>query len=103
MATMRNLFDRLGKPQPTTKEVVKTEKIQPIEKLLNWLVNKWTEDEITLHQLRVYGPGPLRNDPKTIVYLAQSLVARGWLIPLKPERRDMLKWKIGHKTNRLQA
>jgi len=33
MATMPNLFDRLGKPQPTTKEVVKAEKIQPIEAL----------------------------------------------------------------------
>ena len=75
------------------------EKSQAIERLLNWLINNWTRDTITARQIKHYGPYPLRNETKATLDLAQGLVERGWLIPLKPERHDMRKWKIGPKSH----
>jgi len=97
-----NLFDQLRPALPAT-DGTEQEKTQSIERLLNWLVNNWPRDTITLRQLRVYGPSPLRNETKAILELAQDLCTRGWLCPLVPRRRDTRAWKIGHKSNSSQA
>ena len=95
---MATLFERLERPPPT-EEVSKHEKSHLIERLLNWLVNNWTKDTITARQLRHYGPYPLRYEPKVVLDLAQGLVERGWISPIKPKRHDAREWKIGPKSN----
>jgi hypothetical protein len=96
-----NLFDRLsaGQPQPTPEETSKQEKTQSIERLLSWLAHNWPKSQITMRQLRNFGPYPLRNRPKAVVDLAQDLEAKGWLVPLRPRRHDSRAWKIGFKSN----
>ena len=97
-----NLFDQLRPALPAT-DGTEQEKTQSIERLLNWLVNNWPRDTITLRQLRIYGPNPLRNETKAILELAQDLCQRGWLRPLVPRRHDTRAWKIGFKSNSTQA
>src|SRR5262245_45736801 len=88
---------------PTAEETTKHEKTQSIERLLSWLTHNWPRDTITLRQLRIYGPSPLRNETKAILELAQDLCTRGWLCPLVPRRHDTRAWKIGFKSNSTQA
>jgi len=72
----------------------------PTETLLDWLVNYWAKPTITAREIYTWGPHALR-DKKTALNLAQSLVERGWLVPLHPHlvtgrrRRDKREWKIG--------
>jgi hypothetical protein len=96
-----SLFERLnaGRPPLPATEGTEHKKFPSIERLLNWLTHNWPGDTITARQIRVYGPYPLRNEKKATLDLAQGLVERGWLIPLKPERHDTRKWKIGHRSN----
>jgi hypothetical protein len=97
---MVSLFEKLnaGRPPPPTEKAV--EHSSPIEKLLDWLVNYWPEPTITAQKIYTYGPNCVR-DKKTTLSLAQSLVERGWLVPLHPHnvtgrrRRDKREWKIG--------
>jgi hypothetical protein len=90
-----NLFDRLERPAPTEEGSTHDEKSQLTGRLLTWLTNNWTRNTITVKQIITYGPYPLRNETKAALELAQELVERGWLVPLKPERHDMRKFKIG--------
>jgi hypothetical protein len=100
-----SLFERLnaGRPPLPATEGTEHKKYQSIERLLNWLVNNWPQDTITARQIRVYGPYPLRDEPKAILNLAQDLCQRGWLIPLKPRRHDARAWKIGSRSHHPQT
>jgi hypothetical protein len=94
-----NLFERLdaGRSAPATNEAAEQEKSQSVERLLNWLVNNWPHDRITARQVYSRGPYPLRNEKKATLDLAQGLVERGWLYPLKSRRHDTRAWAIGPK------
>ena len=84
-----NLFERLGQ-QPPEKEWPVQPEIQsgpllrpvvppadpqspPIEKLLDWLLNRWTKDTINTRLIRIYGP----NSSGTAG--AQQIWSRYWL------------------------
>jgi hypothetical protein len=90
-------IDSPAEKERLAAEAIESEqgKSQLIERLLSWLVNNWAKSTITAWQIKHYGPYPLRNETKATLDLAQELVERGWLIPFKPARHDMRKWKIG--------
>jgi len=96
MAT--NLFDRLAKGRPPVEKATNPwHKAAPqIELLLDWLVNRWGKDTVTLKEIRVYGPGVIR-DGKIATSLAQELADRGWLIPVPVHRRNRREWRIAGK------
>jgi hypothetical protein len=91
---MATLFERLQEkqPQPPEKErPVKPEiqsgpllrwvvppaepKSPPIEKLLDWLLNHWTEDTISVRDIHRSGPNVTRNR-KSATELAERLVKK---------------------------
>lgn len=96
---MANLFERLnqGRPAPT-EEAIKQWRggAPPIEKLLDWLVNHWDKTTVTAREIRIYGPRSVRHG-KTALNLTQTLTERGWLVPVKGNRRDKREWKIAGK------
>src|SRR5215475_7489470 len=102
MVAMASLFERLNAGRPAT-ESSEQEKTQSIERLLSWLVNNWPQDTITLRQLRIYGPNPLRNETKAILGLAQDLCTRGWISPIKAQRCDSKVWKIAPRSHHPQT
>src|SRR5262249_32344417 len=65
----------------------------PIYKLLDWLVNHWPKPTVTARNIYTYGPNCTRNW-QTTLSLAQILVEKGWLPPVKTHRHDMREWKI---------
>ena len=95
MTAVANLFERLERPPLPATEGTEQDKTQSIERLLRWLINNWPRDTITVRQIRNFGPYPLRNEAKAALDLAQDLVKRGWLSPIKPRRHDSQAWKIG--------
>jgi hypothetical protein len=68
-------------------------KSPPIEQLLDFLINHWSEPTINARTIHWRGPNCTRNR-KSVIELAEALVAAGWLCPVKPRRRDMRVWKI---------
>jgi hypothetical protein len=100
-----SLFERLnaGCPPLAAEGTIEHEKSQSIERLLRWLVNNWRGNTITLRQICLYGPYPLRAEQKAALGLTLGLVERGWLIPLKPRRHDSRAWEIGPKRHHPQA
>src|SRR5215831_12834346 len=128
MAMMPNLFVRLNKERPTTKEVVKADEIpaargrleklekerppltdaaikllnkgrSPIERLQIWLDRKWRRSTITWRELRVYGPHSDR-DKQTTLNHALILVEQGFLAPIEGRQHNTLKWRIIRKHQR---
>jgi hypothetical protein len=66
----------------------------PIEQLLDFLINHWSEPTINARTIHWRGPSCTRNR-KSVIELAEALVAAGWLSPvIKPRRRDMRVWEI---------
>jgi hypothetical protein len=104
MTTVANLFERLnaGRPPLPATEDSEHKKYLSIERLLIWLTHNWPGDTITLRQIRNFGPYPLRNEAKAALDLAQDLVKRGWLSPIKPRRHDSQVWKIGPRPHHPQ-
>ena len=94
---MGNLFERLGQPPPTKPH---SKEARQIERLLDWLINHWTKDTITARGIYNYGPYPLRNEKTATLNLAQILVERGWLVPVRPRQYRSREWKIGRPTPR---
>jgi hypothetical protein len=91
-----SLFSRLDKNRPTTTttELEKAEQpLKNLELLLDWLLNRWPKELITLRDIQAYGPGPVR-DKKVAPNLMRILAARGWVTTVKPHRYDMMRWKI---------
>src|SRR5262245_23249119 len=65
----------------------------PIEKLLDWLVNRWPKPSVRVREICQFGPPAARNR-KSAIALAELLAANGWLTPLKTRRHDMKMWQI---------
>jgi hypothetical protein len=65
----------------------------PIGKLLDWLVNDWKKPTVTAGEIRVYGPNATR-DKQMLLSLTQSLVERGWLVPIPTRQRNMKQWRV---------
>lgn len=88
---MGSLFERLGQPPPTTKQSHRN--ASPDEKLLDWIMNHWTENTLTARDICALGPNPTR-DRKKAFEAAEILVKRGCLAPVKAHRRDSHEFKI---------
>jgi hypothetical protein len=65
----------------------------PIEKLLDWLVNRWPKDTVTTKNILQFGPNPLRNR-KHARPTAEILAKNGWLTPLKTRCYRDREWRI---------
>jgi hypothetical protein len=92
---MATLFERLGQPTPTKQPY---RDATPDEKLLDWVMNYWTEDTLTVRDICALGPNPTR-DRKKAFDAAEALVKRGCLAPVKAHRRDSHEFKIVWKTS----
>ena len=121
---MENLFERLNKKRPPPTEEAKavslferldkgrlpaTEGVinrlrgdSPIEKLLDWLANRWAKDTITARQIYTLGPHCIRNR-KAVVSLAQILVEQGWLVPTETRQYNTHEWKIVRRTTSMSG
>jgi hypothetical protein len=90
---MVNLFERLDRGRPSPPSEKGHRDVTPTEKLLDWIMNYWTEDTLTARDICALGPNPTR-DRKKAFSAAESLVQRGCLAPIKAHRRDSWEWKI---------
>jgi hypothetical protein len=61
--------------------------------LLYWLQHNWTKPTISLREVQVYGPRAVRDRQSARTY-AEALERQGWLVELKPHRRDRRLWKL---------
>lgn len=52
----------------------------PIEKTLDWLVNRWPKPTVRVRDILRFGPNPIRNRTSAIA-TAEILAQRGWLSP----------------------
>jgi hypothetical protein len=88
-------FDRIKGPARQVEEEDKQPywSPPPIERFLDWLINSWTKDTITLREICTYGPYAFRNK-YLIPHLARTLERRGWLVPLKTKQHNTRKWRI---------
>jgi transposase len=109
MATMGSLFERLDRGRPPTEAAPSPEiirmgpataiippagpKAHPTEKLLDWLINRWTKPTISLREICRHGPNATR-DWESATSQSKILAERGWLTPIKTRRRDMRQWQI---------
>ena len=100
-----NLFERVKGP-PRTEAASSEEankqsdkKHQLVERLLEWLMRTWTRDTVTIFQIRHDGPYPFRAPaPASLAAnIAEELVKRGWLLRMKPRRRDSIEWRVAHR------
>jgi hypothetical protein len=67
-------------------------KSPPIERLLDFVVNRWAKPAIRAREIRQYSA---IRDRKSAVALAEILEKNGWLAPLPPTRRyDERRWRI---------
>jgi hypothetical protein len=80
------------------KEQLPVTNASPAEKLLDWIMNFWTEDTLTARDICALGPNPTR-DRKKAFEAAEILVKRGCLAPIKAHRRDSCEWKIVWKSS----
>ena len=78
--------------EPEPKPVSQPQKLQPAQKLLDWL-QRWEKDTVCVRDIRIYGPSSIR-DQKNALDAARTLVKNGWLTPLKVRRYDAQKWQI---------
>ena len=95
---MANLFERLNGARPTPAE----EKIQPprnelesAQRLLDFL-QRWKKDTVCVREISRFGPYAIRNR-ESAINSARTLVAHGWLIPLKASRSDRRVWQVVRK------
>ena len=85
------LAEAAPKPKPTKQ----AQKLQPAQKLLDWL-QRWPKLTVSTREIRIYGPSSIR-DQKNALDAAKTLVKNGWLTPLKVRRYDAHKWQITRK------
>ena len=108
---MVTLFDRLQEKQPQRLEKERqvetipkgpllqpivpptNYKSSPIERLLDWLVNRWPRPTICARDIYVYGPRCTRN-LKSALNSTKILTENGWLTPVKSHRYDRHEWQI---------
>jgi hypothetical protein len=66
----------------------------PVEKLLDFIVNRWRKPVIRAREIRRFGPGSIRNR-KSAMALAEILAQNGWLAPLPPTRQHNERiWRV---------
>jgi hypothetical protein len=65
----------------------------PVEKLLDWLINRWPGTTVSTRNIMQFGPNPIR-DRKNAIATAKILVERGWLYPLKTRQHRGRMWQI---------
>src|SRR5262245_8167143 len=108
---VKDIFERLAKGQQLEKErPVEPETIPrgpllqpivpptdhrspPIEKTLDWLVNRWPKPAVRVRDILRFGPPAARNRKSAIV-LAETLAANGWLAPLPTRQHNEKMWAI---------
>jgi len=105
----KDIFERLNKRQDSPPKPERTiprgPLLQPIvppsdyrtssptEQLLDFIINHWRKDTISVRDICWRGPNSLRNQ-KSAIGLAETLAENGWLAPIKSRRRDMREWRI---------
>ena len=94
-AEKRSVFARYIEDPPTAPVEPMPQATRPeARRLLNWLQNNWSKPTICARDIYRYGPHRAQGR-ESAIEIAESLVKRGWLIPLKADRRDVKKWQIG--------
>jgi hypothetical protein len=92
---MANLFKRLdaGRPQ---QEPTPSPTPTPLGagKLLDWLQHDWNQSTISARDIQRHGPRPIRDRVESAIAMAEILVRRGWLVPMKTHRQDRKMWRI---------
>jgi hypothetical protein len=68
-------------------------KSPPIEKCLDWLVNRWPKPAVGVRDICRFGPNPIR-DRKSAIATAEILVEHGWLAPIKARQHNMKMWEV---------
>ena len=82
-------IDEPKKPRPETPPPV------PLAagRLLHWLKNNWKGSTIKEREIRIYGPGSIR-DRESTLRATEVLVRHGWLVPMKTGRYDSKRWQL---------
>jgi hypothetical protein len=74
-------------------------KSPPIEKCLDWLVNRWPKPTVRGREFLQFGPNTIRNR-KAAAAMAKILVAQGWLKPLPTHQYNMKLWQVVRGPNK---
>src|SRR5262249_54299300 len=90
---MRN--EKFSFADEPTSEIKQPQK-DPAQKLLDWLLQHWTQSTVCMRDLYSYAPRSIR-DEEIAISSAQTLVDCGWLVPLKAHRHDRQVWQIIRK------
>jgi hypothetical protein len=91
-----SLFERLDKGRPQqepTPEPTPLPTPPAARELLTWLQHTWTQPTIRARDIYRHGPSPVR-DRDSALNAAEILEKRGWLLPLRADRRDVKRWQI---------
>jgi hypothetical protein len=80
---------------PLLKPIVEeaTPQASPTAKLLDWIINHWRGNTISVRDICWCGPNSIR-DRKSAIAQAKILAENGWLAPIKSPRRNMKHWRI---------
>ena len=112
-AVAKDIFERLGQQRQLAENLEKERQVEtiprgpllqpivpptdyrspPIERLLDFLVNRWRGPVIRIREICQFGPNPIR-DRKSAIALTETLAANGWLAPLEARRHDTRMWRI---------
>jgi len=88
----RDIFKRLSAGRPPQEPILPATP-QAAGVLLSWLQNNWKESIIRARDIQRLGPNSIR-DRESALKSAETLVRRGWLVPMKTRRHDMKQWRI---------
>jgi hypothetical protein len=76
------------KPEPE-----RTRKPLLAQELLIWIQRHWKKPVVSLRDVCIFGPNSIR-ERQTALQQIEILVKHGWLVPMKPHRRDRLVWRL---------
>jgi hypothetical protein len=92
---MATLFERLAAGRPPQEPTPPPAPTPPaVLELLEWLQHTWTKPTIRARDIYRHGPHRRTRGREGALEIAENLVKRGWLIPLKAKRRDVKRWQI---------
>jgi hypothetical protein len=92
----RHIADTLER-EPKVSPPINLEQLQA-GRLLNWILNFWDGDTISVRDICWRGPEVARKH-KDAIALAETLVRQGWLTPAKSHRYDRKTWRIVREPN----
>ena len=92
---MTTIFDRLARSRPAKTEIKLPHQNSP-QILLDWLLQHWHRPTISVREIGVYGPNPIR-DREIMINSAETLVRHGWLREINAHRHDRRVWHIDRK------